>query len=295
MIKKRDLEKELNKIDVVFKTSKEESEVFNFDNFSYVHIPQEKKAILGIDIYQYSKYEESKQKLIPFVFDLIIEKTINYLKVSEPSIFINFNINDNFISTGDGGFIIFPTPFHAFIFNLEIYSVLHLFNTGHFYPKLSKYIDGIIIRSAITYGNIYSYENNYYGKAIITNSRILSKDRLNRFLIDKDSYNFFISEFNGIESLSILRIKDLKRFLKITENFESNIFSEPLQNKIFNWCLRNIHIQKINDLSSKETILEVYNLEIQFLAGYMETDKGLNSATTFILTVGNSNLTGINE
>jgi hypothetical protein len=287
--------KKLNEIDDEFKVSMEEEDAFDFDTFSSENITQEKKAILGIDIYRYSRYEENKQKLIPFIFDLLIDETLSNLNIFEPSLFEHFNFDKNFIATGDGGFIILPTPFHAFIFNIQFYSILHLFNTGHFYPKLSKYISGIIIRSAISYGNIYQYGKNFYGKAIITNSRILTKDRLNRFLIDKESHDFFISKFNGIESLLITKRKNIERFLNIQDKLESNIFSEKSDKNIFNWCLKNIHVQKINDLSSKNTILEVYNVEVQFLSGYTNNDEDTNEHTLFILTIGNSNLAGLND
>jgi hypothetical protein len=295
MANKEDLLKKLNEIDVEFKALMEEEDASDIDNFSSENIPQEKKAILGIDIYQYSRYEENKQKLIPFIFDLLIDQTIFNLNTFEKSLFESFNFNENFIAAGDGGFIILPTPFHAFIFNIQFYSILHLFNTGHLYPKLSKYINGIIIRSAISYGNIYPYGKSYYGKAIITNSRILTKDRLNRFLIDKESYDFFISKFNGIESLLITKRITIERFLDITDKLESNIFSETPDKNIFNWCLKNIHVQKINDLSSKNTILEAYNIEVQYLSAYRSKDIETKGRTSFVLTIGNSNLIGLNE
>jgi hypothetical protein len=247
---------------------------------------------LGIDIYKYSEYEETKQVLIPFVFDLILDETIETVLQSESSLFAEFTKKDNFISTGDGGFVIFPTPLHALVFNLNLYAYLHLFNTGHFFPKLSKYIDGIVVRSSITYDNIFAYENNYYGKAIIVNSRILAKDRLNRFLVDKNTHDYFSKYFNGIESLIITRAIDIKRILKIEGKLDSYIFNNKFRNEILNPWLKNIHIQKVIDLFSKNTKLIIYNVEIQFLGGYIR--ENVEDSVAFVLTIGNTNVNDIN-
>ena len=41
---------------------------------------EQKKAVLGIDIYQYSQYEESKQIVIPFVFQQLLRKRHHQLR-----------------------------------------------------------------------------------------------------------------------------------------------------------------------------------------------------------------------
>jgi hypothetical protein len=211
----------------------------------------EKKAILGLDIYKYSEYEENKQNLIPFVFDLLLDTTIDISSKMEPVLFsgTTTKIRDKFISTGDGGFIIFETPLYALIFNFIFYAVLHLFNTGHFFPNLSKYIEDIFVRSSITYDNIYYYEKNFYGKAIINNARILSKDRLNRFIIDKDTFNYFNKYYRGIESISIINKETIRCNLKIKEEFNTFFFNGKMTS--IQVPVKNIHVQKLDECYQK--------------------------------------------
>jgi hypothetical protein len=263
----------------------EEIKKFSQDNFI-----QDRKAVLGLDIYKYSNYDTEKQNLIPFVFDIIRDEATKYVKEVEKTLFPTRYENE-FISTGDGGFLIFETPLHALIFNLYFYSALQLFNTGHFFPKLSQYIGELIIRCVITYDNVYLYEGNYYGKAIITNARILAKDKLNRFLVDKNFHNYFIRNFNGIETLQILTKNNIKRVLKIKEdiiswfiyNDENNLNEFSTNDRI-----KNIHVQKIEDLFEKETQLIIYNIEIQIVV-QINDDNDPNKNTKYILSIGNTN------
>ncbi|MDR1972616.1 MAG: hypothetical protein LBQ46_11930 [Treponema sp.] len=300
MVKKEDLKKKLREIDFDFVSDIGQyspAEMVNitkeFDIFSAANIIPAKKAILGLDIYKYSEFAEQKQNIIPYIFDLILEKSIKYVMENEPSLFKNYE--KQFISTGDGGFLIFEKPLHALVFNFYFYTVLHQFNTGHIYPKLSQYMGEIIIRSAMTYDNIFQYEHNYYGKAIILNARILSKDRLNRCLLDSNVYNYFTRHFNGIESLSIISMDTIKKALNSNEDFISYFFyKEDVTIKQLGYGndpIKNIHIQKIDDMFAKSTPLIIYNLEIQIMATIFDK-KIPNEKTSFILTIGN--MTAIN-
>jgi hypothetical protein len=262
MIVKKDLFDALKIIDKEFHG--DILEEFNIDEtkaqikaFSEKHFsPNKRMAVLGLDIYKYSDYEENKQNLIPFIFDLILDETSKHIKQTERPFFLeNFDVRKNFISTGDGGFILFDTPLHGLIFNMHFFAVLHLFNTGHFFPKLSIYIGNIIIRSAITFDRIFNYENNYYGKAIINNSRILNKDRLNRFIIDENVFNYFNKYFNGIESLPIISFDSIKRALKINIGMDTAFFRMEQNND----SIKSVHIQKIEEMYSKDTKLLLYN------------------------------------
>jgi len=257
---------------------------------SLCNFKQEKKAILGLDIYKYSSFSDEKQNFIPFVFDIIKDEALKYVKHVEPTFFGSDYIYE-FIPTGDGGFLIFDTPLHALIFNLYFHAALQLFNTGHFYPKLSQYIGEIIIRSAITHDYVYNYEDNYFGKGIITNARILRRDKLNRFLIDKNVYNYFIKKFNGLETLPILTKSTVKKILKIEGEIKSwLIFKNENPQEVFslNDRIRNIHIQKIDDLFEKDTQLTIYNIEIQIAVSIMD-DINPDKEVNFILSIGNTN------
>lgn len=59
----------------------EESAIYNDNIEEYLqqNVLYKEKSILGIDIYQYSQYELSKQTLIPMVFDLLIDETLNFI------------------------------------------------------------------------------------------------------------------------------------------------------------------------------------------------------------------------
>ncbi|MCL2247318.1 MAG: hypothetical protein FWC10_09465 [Lentimicrobiaceae bacterium] len=305
MIEKEQLLAKLREIDKEFYADGDEDygddgfdiiKVFSKENFSL----NNKMSVLGLDIYKYSEYKKNKQNLIPFIFDYIYDKTLESIENSKEVILFKEILLDKskyFISTGDGGFILFKTPIHALIFNLHFFAVLHLFNTGHFFSKLSKYVDALVIRSALTYDKVYEYEGKYFGKAIINNSRILSKDRLNRFIFDESVFKYFNRKCNGIETISILCVENIEKilqeridgmaFFQRRENF--NEYNNPFNNPV----IRSIHVQKIDDLQSKNTKMKLYNVEIQYSATWYN-DVETNQATSFILTIGNLNSNNLN-
>ena len=286
MVKKQDLLKKLTEIDRYGLTTEmnDSISVEDISYFSENYIKQETRSVLGLDIYKYSEYNDAKQTLIPFIFDLLLDNAIQYVSCTEISLFKDVNIRENFISTGDGGYIIFLTPIHALIFNLYFFAVLHIFNSGSFSPKLSEFMGDIMARSTITYDKVFNYENNWYGKAIIKNARILSKDRLNRFIIDKETYLYFMKKFNGIESLSIIDDRIIKQLFNIEGDLQSRLFNSELKNQ-----LRNIHVQKIEDTLAKSTHLNIYNIEIQFHTTSMRDDENIS----YIFTLGNTNITNM--
>jgi hypothetical protein len=209
-----------------------------------------------------------------------------YIRKAEKTLFADFDIRKYFVPTGDGGFIVFQDPLHALVLNLYFFASLHIFNSGHFSPTLSKYIEELNIRSVLTYDKVFNYENNWYGKAIIRNSRILSKDRLNRFLIDKETYNYFMRKFNGIETLSIIKNMTFKQIMNIKGDFHSVFFDGRHKD-----LLKNIHIQKVEDTWVKNTELNIYNLEIQFNA----TSSLQDNEVSYIFTLGNTNVGNISK
>ena len=144
-----------------------------------------RKSVLGIDMYQYSSYGQFEQTLIPFLFTAMFESTIKLCLENHKFIFQNYNIDRierNFISTGDGGFLLFNNPLQSLLFASNFAIVLRVFNAYHYYPKLRRIIGGINMRYAITYDKVYTYNNNYFGRGIINNARILQKDNLHYYL-----------------------------------------------------------------------------------------------------------------
>lgn len=88
----------------------------------FIEEPEEartKRAVLGIDIYKYSKLDYNKQKLIPFIFSLLREHT-KRLFIDFESIFSSRyekdQIENELIHTGDGGYLFFYTPLEAVFF-----------------------------------------------------------------------------------------------------------------------------------------------------------------------------------
>lgn len=83
-----------------------------------------KKSVLGIDIYRYGMYKHMEQTLIPSLFKILFDKTIKLCLDNNQFVFQHYTkeqIEDAFISTGDGGFVIFDTPLHALLFNINFH------------------------------------------------------------------------------------------------------------------------------------------------------------------------------
>lgn len=256
----------------------------------------ENKSVLGIDIYKYSEYPEIEQIYVPVLFKSLYKETVENCLKYEPYFFQKYGdkieeFEDHFISTGDGGFQIFNSPIESIIFAGHLQINISRFNSGSFttnlYVNLSKIIGKIELRYAITYDKIYSYDDNFFGPAIIANARILAKDNLNRLLIDYPTVNWFNSTINTMENLMILEKND---FLKITyfkdydENKKSLLFSQKNKN------IKTLDLMKIGTIKSKNTSLEIFNLRIQMGLSVPKLNKDYKG---FLVTLGNLNTKGI--
>jgi len=194
--------------------------------------------------------------------------------------------NKYFISTGDGGFQIFKTPFHALTFLIYFQKNIHSYNTHSFLPNYHQCCGEISLR----YDYLYSYNNNFYGKAIIKNARILSKDKLNRILIDTETYTWFVKKINGIESLNMINNKNvygnsLKEIfhLDLDKVPSSYLFGD--ENKI-----RTSICQKLTAINIKNNPLSIYNLYLQIIMTISKTKE-----IGFVVPAGNLNLQGIDD
>jgi len=261
-------------------------------------------TVLGLDLYGYSKFELDKQTLIPFVFDLIYQKTMKDIGTYEGCFFDEYSFPDNFISTGDGCFQIFQNPIQAVLFNIYFFITMHTYNASRYYPKFYNYVGELFFRSCITTGKIFSYEKNHYGPAIITNARILSKDRLNRFLIDADTYKWFLSKIDGVENISEITVEELLEILGINSAlggcsaiFRTNeTFNTGPANKFGReYCkVKSCHVQKIGDISAKADIFSIYNLELQIYF-YIFNPEKKDIGRGMVVSIGNSNNSGITD
>ena len=224
-------------------------------------------SILGIDIYKYSKFDYEKQKLIPFIFSLLInEANRNFLQYES---FLNYGkkqLEQEMIHTGDGGFLIFRNPIEAVLFVL-------FFN--------------IYVQYAITYDRLYKINSKFYGPAIIKNARIISKDRLNRFLIDDKSYTWFLMKTNGIENIPIIRLKELKHIFIIDEKLNEGYLLEDSEKEP---GIQHVFCQKLGNINVKEDDFDIYNLTIQSIIT-VESDDG-SQKLRITSTAGNMNCNG---
>jgi hypothetical protein len=264
-------------------------------------IVYKEQAVLGYDIYGYSKYEIEAQTLIPFVFDLIYQNTIDNILDSDGCFFEGYSFEENYISTGDGCFQIFDNPLQAFIFNANFYITIHRYNSYRFYPKLRAFTDEILFRSCITFGDIFQYGKNHYGPAIINNARILSRDRLNRFLIDDKTYKWFLYKIDGIENLTDILLEELLQIMDIFPDWGKTALFRTLesynQNEKNNYgreyCkIKSCHVQKIGDVTAKANLFSVYNVELQIYV-FIFNPKASEVGRSMIVPIGNSNSSGI--
>jgi hypothetical protein len=252
----------------------------------------EKKAVLGIDIYRYSQYPILEQSLIPHLFKEIYLVTVqNCLNLE--SIFFDGKTEedfaDTFIDTGDGGFQIFDSPLQMVIFSIYFQAGIKRYNTGKFKTQLLfKIIGEITLRYAMTYDNTYSYDKNFYGASIINNARIMSKDKLNRVLIDNFTLNWFDKEMNGIENLQNLTIEELK-VIRIFNKLDFTKKSSLI--KSGKGRILKVDILRIGEITSKLDILLVHSLHIQVSM----TSVGNESFKRLTVTLGNLNSAGLSE
>lgn len=257
-----------------------------------------KKSVLGIDIYRYGMYPHLEQTLIPSLFKIFFDKTIKLCLENNQFVFQNYTkeqIKNAFISTGDGGFVIFDTPLHALLFNINFETIVRTYNSYHLYPKLRDIIGSISLRYAITYDTVYYFENNFYGSAIIINSRILEKDSLNRCLIDQDTYNWFLINIDGIENLQVLTINEIANIYEFSDYDKKYI--RQGENEIMNTRVSrysgviNSDISKIGQITAKEMNLNIYNLHLQVTLKASSTDS--KTKRTITVSLGNLNTAGI--
>jgi len=268
-----------------------------------IKLNTENKAVLGFDIYQYSQFEEKAQFVIPFLLKNIIQYTIDSVNKYELFLFSgNFLLSsENYIDTGDGGFIIFDTPLHALAFSLHFNIALRQYNSYILYPVIRDIVKELNIRFSITYDKVYLFDNNIYGVGIINNARILTKDKLNRFLYDFNTNEWFLKNLSGIENVNIYgyeilhRIPCLSKYLKpglIIDKY--GIFNKKYFNGIQIFGINGTTIQKIGNIKVKNNEISIFSLFIQLIVTIVD----LADATkreSFQVSIGNINTTGITE
>jgi hypothetical protein len=244
------------------------------------HGKMSRKAVLGIDIYKYSSYEQFEQILVPCMFKVLFRETIEMCFKNHAFFFQKYTkeeIEENFISTGDGGFVIFDIPLHALLFACNFAIALRTYNSFHLYPKFRKIVGGASLRYAITYDKLYYFDKSHYGRAIINNARILSKDALNRCIIDQNVYDWFTLNIDGLENLQVLTIDDLANIYDIQGSYDFQILEDQPDAMFGKVSTRetgiiNSDVLKIGEIQSKESTLSVYNIHVQVASKWQRTD-----------------------
>ncbi len=256
-----------------------------------------RKAVLGIDIYKYSSYEEFAQTLVPCMFKLLFRETIERCFKYHAFLFQKYTkieFEENFISTGDGGYVIFDTPLHALIFACNFAIVLRTYNSYHLYPKLRKIVGGASVRYAITYDKLYYFDKSHYGRAIINNARILSKDTLNRCIIDQNVYDWFTLNIDGMENLQLITIDDITNIYEFQGSYDNQILDEQ-SDIIFGHSISretgiiNSDVLKIGEIHSKEANISVYNIHLQIVSRWQRGE----SERMITVSLGNLNTTSL--
>ena len=257
------------------------------------------KSVLGIDMVRYSSYGNREQTLLPFLFKTIFDKTIRHCIKYHPFIFQKYTINNiknNFVSTGDGGFLILDNPLLSLIFAANFAVILRAYNAYHFFPKLREIVGSVSMRYAITYDKVYSYDNNYFGRGIINNSRIMAKDNLNRCLIDENTHSWFITNMDGEENLQILTLEDVANIYEFEDSYDRAIL--PLGDEIFEdstsrvYGIINSDILQYGTITSKQTEISIYNLHIQITLR-LRNDENLDENRLITVSLGNLNMSGM--
>jgi hypothetical protein len=251
-----------------------------------------KATVLGIDIYKYSKFPIEKQRLIPFTFEMLWKQTLLHLQNQEKYLFAGEtteSLKERFVPTGDGGFEILSSPLHALVFAFCFEMALRLFNSGKISSHMLKLVGPLSLRYVISNGEVMQYESNWYGPGIIRNARILAKDKLNRLLIDDETFCWFLEKTDGIESLSVKSYGDFKSALGRSDSPTDSIN----ENFMFNPSGKRFFIsQKLESFSTKGDILDVHNVyaQIEHVAINIEDAKEKH---VFVTSIGNLNSLGL--
>jgi hypothetical protein len=257
------------------------------------------RAVLGIDIYQYSKYEPDLQRLIPVVFRYLYDSTVDICHSQEGFLFRGVPFKSHFISTGDGGFQILETPLHALAFAIIMQLRLQWYNASYSFPKLRAILGPLTLRYTITLDSIYRLDTNFFGSAIINNARILSRDKLNRLLLDDKTIHWFMDRIGNLESLLVLENRELITIREFRE-FDAKRLADTL---IFRYgrpegppihSFRNVIVQKIGTISAKSDAFDIYSAYIQVKLTRVGQDQD-GYEKQFVVNIGNLNSAGVSE
>lgn len=234
------------------------------------------------------------------MFRYLYEAATKWALKREPLLFTDEErLTENFISTGDGGFQVLSTPLHAVVLCLWFQLALDNYNAGVHFPRLRRFLGPLTVRYALTHDTLMKLDNNFFGSAIIGNARILSRDALNRFLLDHLSVQWFLERIGGTENLALLRVGDLWRIPELglarDGPLADSMFRERTDEEIRGGEVgfKTVILQKIGTVAAKQTTLDVYNFYLQVTSGWDYFDGHGGNRRRTVVTVGNLNASGI--
>lgn len=254
-------------------------------------------AVLGIDIYRYSKYRTDKQRLIPSLFAWLQRVAVEKCREAEGFLFQREQFASRFISTGDGGFFIFDTPLHALAYAVWFQAAVTVFNGFSFTPKMRAFLGPLTLRYTLTYDQVFQADGDWYGSAIINNARVLSRDTLNRFLLDGNSVEWFASRFRSLETLRTFKNPDLMKVPELKDYDAALLKSSMLisadrtgkSSKDNN--LDTLVVQHIGEIEAKGERINLCSLYLQLSTRFSLGPKP--PTEPLVIALGNLNSTGL--
>ncbi|MBW0434912.1 hypothetical protein HGB47_14935 [Leptospira yasudae] len=269
----------------------------------------QKQSVLGIDVLDYSQFPEPQQIFVPKILDKIIETALADIDEYEHFLFQNENltekIREKFIDQGDGGFFIVSTPLHAIILALYVESALRQFNSYNLMSKIRSIVGPIELRYSISFDTLYKYDakwtgdiDKFYGPAIIHCARIMSKDKLDRCLMDNNSYLWFIEKFQGIEALKLIPFSVLQKLFPTYQLVDETAypcqsFSIPEDRKAKESGISSVDVLKIGEIIAKKDVLSIYSVHIQMSFIHNTNMANEDGWKYYVISLGNLNPEGL--
>lgn len=294
------------------------------------------RAVLGIDILGYSKARNLAQMATPACMRAILAAAAVELSHYE-SLFFDApsDIFKDWIDTGDGGYVFCATPLQGLLLALYIQSSLQTYNSERFdtWPPMHDGADygnevcairrltgPLTVRFAMAFDQVYEYpawpgqfptlsQSNLYGTGIITAARIMSRDKLDRFLIDANAFGWFQKHTNGVESLRFLpqhvALQQARKEAPPDPDSGWRSYAFQIRSKTaptaqskerlgYSKGIDELHSMRIGKVQAKEQRIEVYNIHVQMSHRYF-LDGDSDAPDHFIVTLGNLNPQGIGE
>jgi len=252
----------------------------------------ETKSVLGVDLYQYSQMEKLKQFVVPSLIREVFDLTHNNLAQTEQLFFTKAELDEigsNKIDTGDGFYVILDNPIKATVYLIVFATTLQTVHTRRQAAILGDTFSDFVFRYTITTGDLFQYENKYYGDALIRCARIISLDKLNRFLMDRQSYHWFLENAEGFETMRLHKNADLVKYKNAKLHTDKKSVTFP--DESLDPTLETVIVQKIGMKTAKTDEVDIYSLYVQAKLSYRF--EGTESDFLMIVSIGNLNVSGI--